>query len=53
MRKSFRIGVVVLTLLGWKGNPHLNPIHILSNLLIGAGFVHLRHPGATHVGGGA
>lgn len=26
-------------LLGWKGNPHLNPIHILSNLLIGAGFV--------------
>ena len=27
------------TLLGWKGNPHLNPLHILSTLLIGAGFI--------------
>lgn len=26
-------------LLGWKGNPHWNPIHILSNLLIVAGFI--------------
>lgn len=24
---------------GWQGNPHLNPIHVLSGLLIGAGFV--------------
>jgi protein-S-isoprenylcysteine O-methyltransferase Ste14 len=27
------------TLLGRKGNPHLNPIHILSDLLIIAGFI--------------
>jgi protein-S-isoprenylcysteine O-methyltransferase Ste14 len=26
------------TLLGFKGNPHLNPIHIASNLFIGGGF---------------
>ncbi len=25
--------------LGWKGDPHLNPIHILSDLLIIAGFI--------------
>ena len=27
------------TLLGFKGNPHLNPIHIASNLIILAGFL--------------
>ncbi len=27
------------TLLGWKGNPHFNPIHIASNLLILGGFL--------------
>jgi len=27
------------TLLGWKGNPHTDPLHILSNLLIGGGFI--------------
>ena len=27
------------TLLGGKGNPHLHPIHILSNLLIAGGFI--------------
>lgn len=27
------------TLLGWTGDPHLNPLHLLSNLLIAAGFI--------------
>jgi len=27
------------TVLGWQGDPHLNPLHILSNLLIGGGFI--------------
>ena len=27
------------TLLGWKGDPHLNPLHILSNVLIAMGFI--------------
>ena len=26
------------TLLGWKGDPHLNPLHLLSYLFIGGGF---------------
>ena len=26
-------------MLGWQGDPHWNPIHILSNMLIGGGFV--------------
>lgn len=29
------------TLLGWKGNPHLNPIHLLSNLFIFGGLIYL------------
>jgi len=27
------------TLLGWKGDPHLNPLHLVSSVLIGGGFV--------------
>ncbi len=27
------------TLLGWRGNPHLNPLHVLSSVFIGAGFI--------------
>lgn len=27
------------TLLGWKGNPHFDPLHILSNVLIVMGFI--------------
>ena len=27
------------TLLGWKGDPHLNPLHLLSNVFIAGGFI--------------
>ena len=27
------------TVLGWHGNPHLNPLHVLSSALIAAGFI--------------
>ena len=27
------------TIFGWKGDPHLNPLHILSNLFIAGGFI--------------
>jgi protein-S-isoprenylcysteine O-methyltransferase Ste14 len=27
------------TLLGWQGDPHLNPLHLLSNALIAGGFI--------------
>jgi protein-S-isoprenylcysteine O-methyltransferase Ste14 len=36
---SHNAGHLWETVLGWRGDPHLNPLHILSNLLIGGGFV--------------
>ena len=36
---SHNAGHLWETLLGWKVDPHLNPIHILSNLLILGGFI--------------
>jgi protein-S-isoprenylcysteine O-methyltransferase Ste14 len=27
------------TLLGWQGDPHLNPLHLVSSVLIGGGFI--------------
>lgn len=29
------------TVLGWKGNPHLNPLHVLSQVLVFGGFIFL------------
>lgn len=31
-------GHLLETILGWKSNPHFGPFHLLSNLLIAAGF---------------
>ena len=38
---SHNAGHLWNTLLGWKGDPHLSPIHILSNLFILGGFLML------------
>ncbi|MBI5944707.1 MAG: isoprenylcysteine carboxylmethyltransferase family protein [Chloroflexi bacterium] len=32
-------GHLLQTLLGWKGDPHFSPLHLLSNGLIAAGFI--------------
>jgi protein-S-isoprenylcysteine O-methyltransferase Ste14 len=37
--RSHDAGHLWNTVLGWQGDPHLNPLHILSNLLIGGGFI--------------
>jgi protein-S-isoprenylcysteine O-methyltransferase Ste14 len=37
--KSHDAGHLWQTLLGWKGDPHSNPLHLASNLLILAGFI--------------
>jgi hypothetical protein len=36
---SHNSGHLLQTLLGWKGDPHLSPLHWLSDLLIGGGFI--------------
>lgn len=36
---SHKTGHLWDTLLGWKWDPHLNPLHILSNVLVFGGFV--------------
>ena len=36
---SHNAGHLWETLFGWKGDPHLNPLHLLSNLLIFGGFL--------------
>ena len=36
---SHNIGHLPETLLGWKGDPHLSPLHLLSGLVIGGGFL--------------
>ncbi len=36
---SHNTGHLWETLLGWQGDPHLNPLHLLSSVLIGGGFI--------------
>ena len=36
---SHNSGHLLQTLLGWKGDPHLSPLHWLSDIVIGGGFV--------------
>jgi protein-S-isoprenylcysteine O-methyltransferase Ste14 len=36
---SHEAGHLWETLLGWPGDPHVNPVHLLSNVLIGGGFI--------------
>lgn len=36
---SHDAGHLFYTLMGWKGDPHSNPLHILSNILIFGGFI--------------
>src|SRR3990172_10655065 len=36
---SHNAGHLWETLLGWKGDPHFNPLHLASNVLIGGGFI--------------
>ena len=40
---SHNTGHLWNTLLGWRGDPHLSPVHILSNLLILGGFLILGY----------
>jgi protein-S-isoprenylcysteine O-methyltransferase Ste14 len=38
---SHDMGHLWYTLLGWKGDPHFSPLHILSYIFIGGGFIML------------
>ena len=38
---SHDMGHLLNTLMGWKGDPHFSPLHILSYIFIGGGFVML------------
>jgi len=49
-------GHLLETILGWKTNPHFGPFHIVSSILIGAGFwllasawkvLYMRHSAVT------
>lgn len=40
---SHDAGHIWYTLLGFKGDPHTNPIHLISNLLVLAGFIVIFH----------
>jgi len=55
---SHNTGHLWETLMGWKGDPHLNPLHLFSDVLIIAGFIllaasleKLYKAQRTHVGG--
>src|SRR6266511_2850002 len=36
---SHNNGHLLETLLGWGGDPHLNPLHLMSNFVIAGGFI--------------
>jgi hypothetical protein len=45
---SHDAGHLLQTLLGWKGDPHVNPMHLLSNGLIFGGFIPLASASSVY-----